>query len=43
MKVSTANISIGIELHSIFQQIEPQDSWGAGLVVLETDESEQWQ
>lgn len=42
MKVSTANIPIGIELHSVFQQIEPQDSWGTGVAVLETDESEWW-
>ena len=39
MKVSNANIPIGIELHSVFQQTQPQDSWGAGAVVLETDES----
>lgn len=39
MKVSNANIPIGIELHSVFQQTEPQDSWGTGAVVLETDES----
>ena len=42
MKVSTANIPIGIELHSVFQQIEPQDSWGTGVAVWETDESEWW-